>query len=73
MVDYLGPFEIDTYRVRPRPARQPTPAEATALFDAVIRESAARNRTDYNGALRLLQSEAPELVTYFQTLRRNRR
>jgi hypothetical protein len=77
MVDYLGPYETDFYRlgVKParKPARQPTPAEATVLLDAMIRRTAAEKQTDYNGALMSLQSEAPELVNYFQTMRRIRK
>jgi hypothetical protein len=66
--EYIGPFEI--YVAKPQPARKPTPAEATALFDAVIRRTMQEKHIDYNRALVVLQSEAPELVTYFQTIRR---
>ena len=69
MTDYLGPFEIVIGERKPR-TRQPSQAEATALLDAVIRRTAQQKQTDYNGALRSLQAEAPELIHYFQSIRR---
>lgn len=53
-----------------QPTRQPTPAEATAIFDAVIKRRAEENKIGYTAALTQLQSEAPALINYFQTIRR---
>jgi hypothetical protein len=68
IIEYLDATPI--VFAKPQPTRQPTPSEATTIFDAVIQHYATEHNVSYNAALSSLQTEAPELITYFQSIRR---
>lgn len=68
MIEYLGPFEVDTYQAKPK-ARPITKAEVTAVIDAYVKKYAAEHKVSYPDAFSAVRDESPDLIRLWRSMK----